>query len=78
MYRGSSTVHRNVLRQMKNFKGLKRFESIIPLNNQIGASAELSMNYNTQRQKYGYQGQHQIYLDFVEELLERIEEEVYA
>lgn len=78
MYRGNSTVHRNVLKQLKNFKDAKLFDSIIPLNNQIGASAELSTNYNTLRQKYGYQGQHKVYLDFVEELLERIDEEVYA
>ena len=60
MFRGNSTVHRNVLSQLERSKDAPLFETVIPLNNQISASADVTKAnendyYGTLRQKYGYQ-----------------------
>lgn len=69
-YREQSTVHHNVLRDMKKRPDAPLFETIIPENNQIAAAAAFQ-RVSTLRQKWGYQGQFDRYRALTKEILER-------
>jgi chromosome partitioning protein len=72
MYREQSTVHRNILKQLGRSKEAPLFDTVIPLSNQISASADITDYNNTLRQKYGYQGNHQTYLNLTNELIDKV------
>ena len=71
-YRAQSTVHQNVLARLQAADDPHVFETIIPENNQIAASAEF-LPVSTLRQKYGYQGQFDAYLGLAREIVATVE-----
>lgn len=74
-YRDQSTVHQNTLRRLQAgdiAEDVPIFETVIPENNQIAASAEFTPA-STLRQKYGYQGQFDRYRKLTEEIMEAVE-----
>lgn len=70
-YRAQSTIHNNVLRQLKREKDAPLFATVIPENNQIAGAAEYSA-VSTLRQKWGYQGQFDVYKKLASELIDRV------
>ena len=68
MYRKQATVHVNTLRRLKAGSDAPVFKTVIPLNNQIGGSAEY-LQHSTLRQKYGYAGQYNLYFDLTKEIM---------
>jgi chromosome partitioning protein len=69
-YRAQSTVHNAVHKRLLDDPDVPIvFETIIPENNQIAASAEFKPT-GTLRQKYGYQGQFDIYRALTKEIME--------
>ncbi len=68
-YREQSTVHQNGVRRLRAEKSPHVFQTVIPENNQIAASAEFNP-VATLRQKYGYQGQYNAYAALARELVE--------
>lgn len=69
-YRTQSTVHNAVHRRLLADDDLPVvFETIIPENNDIAASAEYKQT-GTLRQKYGYRGQFDAYRALTEEIME--------
>lgn len=71
-YRAQSTVHQNVLARLRSENDPHVFETIIPENNQIAASAEF-LPVSTLRQKYGYQGQFDAYSGLAREVVAAVE-----
>ena len=74
-YRDQSTVHLRTLHNLRGgdiAPGVHVFKTIIPENNQIAGSAEFTQT-STLRQKYGYQGQFDIYRRLTEEIVEAVE-----
>ncbi|MFF9020671.1 ParA family protein [Streptomyces eurythermus] len=73
-YRKASTVHVNTVRRLEEDPELPTvLQSYIPEANQIAASAEY-VGASTLRQKYGYQGQHQILRSLTKEFISLVEE----
>ena len=70
-YREQSTVHRNMLKRLKKGE-VDVFDTVIPLRNQIAASAEFTQ-VSTLRQKYGYSDEFKSYRDLTEEVMEAIQ-----
>ncbi|ROQ98135.1 chromosome partitioning protein [Streptomyces sp. 2132.2] len=75
-FRKASTVHTNTVRRLKDDPQLPAvLSSYVPEANQIAASAE-HVAAGTLRQKYGYQGQHDILRALTEEFISLVEEKV--
>jgi len=70
-YRAQSTIHKNIVRQLKREKDAPLFNTIIPENNQIAAAAE-HVAVSTLRQKWGYQGQFDVYKEITSEFIDRL------
>jgi len=70
-YRAQSTIHKNIVRQLKREKDAPLFNTIVPENNQIAAAAE-HVAVSTLRQKWGYQGQFDIYKEITSEFIDRL------
>lgn len=71
-YRAQSTVHNNVIRQLKEERDAPLFETVIPENNQIASAAEHQNRKRTLKQKYGYGQQVELYAQLAQELLEAL------
>jgi chromosome partitioning protein len=67
-YRAQSTVHRNTVQRLRAGNDAPVFDTMIPESNQIAASAEF-VNVSTLRQKYGYQGQFDLYYTLTQEIV---------
>ncbi|MFJ4768647.1 AAA family ATPase [Streptomyces uncialis] len=75
-FRKASTVHTNTVRRLNDDPQLPVvLSSYIPEANQIAASAE-HVSASTLRQKYGYQGQHDIFRALTKEFISLVEEKV--
>lgn len=66
--RGQSTVHDRTLMELKKGKDAPLFETIFYENNQMSEAAEYR-DFNTLRQKWGYQGQYERFERFAEEVI---------
>jgi len=71
-FRAQSTVHHNVLDRLRADDDPHVFDTIVPENNQIAASAEF-LPVSTLRQKYGYQGQFAAYNSLAGEIMAAVE-----
>jgi chromosome partitioning protein len=71
-YRSQSTIHNNTIKLLKRGKDAPMFATIIPESNQIAAAAEYT-KYSTLKQKWGYQGQYNLYHSLSEELMEKVD-----
>lgn len=74
-YREQSTVHRTVMQQLGSAKDAKvapLFKTVIPENTKIAGAADHSISVSTLRQKWGYEGQYDLYRNLAAEILERI------
>lgn len=69
----NSTVHGNVLRDLRAAKDAPVFQTTIPQSNDIASAAEYSIYKRTLRQKYGYRGQASSYCELAEEILQSLE-----
>ena len=76
-YRAQSTVHNNILKILRREKDAPLFETIIPETNQIAAAAEFTP-HATLKQKWGYQGQFNLYKSLCEEIIEKVEYELQS
>jgi len=72
-YQANSTVHGNVLRNLRDAKDAPVFDTIIPQANDIAAAAEHSTYRRTLKQKYGYRGLADSYRALAKEVLEKLE-----
>lgn len=72
-YREQSTVHQNVVKQLRDAGDAPLFNTIIKENNQIASAADYSSHKSTLKQKYGYQGQVDVYKALAKEILEVLE-----
>jgi chromosome partitioning protein len=70
-FREQSTVHQNVLRQLRKSKDAPVFATVIKENNQVAGAAEFTP-VSTLRQKWGYQGQYEAFKELTEELLAKV------
>ena len=70
-YREQSTIHKRVKRQLAAEKDAPLFKTVIPENNQIAGAADFAA-VGTLRQKWGYQGQFDLYSELAAELLTRV------
>lgn len=70
-FRAQSTVHLAVRRQLEKGKDAPLFQTVVPENNQIAGAAEFS-DVSTLRQKWGYQGQYEVYRALAKELMEKV------
>ena len=71
---GNSTVHQTVEQSLRRSKDAPVFEAVIPQANQIAAAAErLPYGRRTFRQKYGYAGVADRYLELAREVLDSAE-----
>lgn len=73
-FQGNSTVHANVLRNLRSGKDAPVFETIIPQANQISGAAEHQPHARTLKQKYGYQGLADAYSGLAKEIITRLED----
>ena len=78
-YRTQNPLHRNISADLQNGSGRRlgtdvpAFSAITPENTQISMTAEFVPNgRRTLRQKYGYQGQVDVYRCLVDELLKKL------
>lgn len=71
-YRTQSPVHNEQLRVLKRAKDAPLLSTVVPENSQIGGAAEYKQ-VSTLRQKWGYQGQYEIYRALTKEILERVQ-----
>lgn len=72
-YRAQSTVHENTIKRLQANPDLpKVFESWVPENNNIAASAEY-VEVNKLRQKYGYRGEFDVFRALTKEIIQRAE-----
>lgn len=69
-YREQSTTHNNTLRQMRRKSDAPLFKTIIRENDKAADAAEYKP-VSTLRQKWGYQGQFDLYKALTEEIMER-------
>jgi chromosome partitioning protein len=67
-YQSNSTVHNNVLRNLRAAGDAPVFGTIIPQANDIAGAAEHSVYKRTLKQKYGYRGLADSYLALANEL----------
>ncbi|MCS7027017.1 MAG: AAA family ATPase [Bryobacteraceae bacterium] len=68
MYRAQLKLHQNTLRWLRANGDVRVFETVIPHCGRIAEAAEF-LPFNTLRQKYGYQGQFEIFRQLTEEVL---------
>jgi chromosome partitioning protein len=74
-YRAQSTLHANTIKRLQaNPKLPKLFETWVPENNNIAASAEF-VEVNKLRQKYGYRGEFDIFRSLTKEIMQRVGDE---
>jgi chromosome partitioning protein len=78
-YRAQNPLHRNIAAELQNGGGRRlgtsvpAFSAVVPENTQISLSAEFAPSgRRTLRQKYGYQGQADIYRSLADELLKKL------
>lgn len=68
-YRAQSMVHNNTITRLKADPALPDvFDTVVPENNQIAASAEFA-KVSKLRQKYGYAGQFDVYKSVTEQIM---------
>ncbi len=73
-YRVQSTVHQNILKQLRTGRDAPMFKSIIKEDAQIAGAAEYVSNKRTLKQKYGYRGEFETYKDLAQEILQKLED----
>lgn len=73
-YQANSTVHRRVRNELRSKKDAPVFKTVVPQANQIAAAAEYQAGKRTFRQKYGYQGTADPYINLAKEVFECLEE----
>lgn len=71
-YRVQSTVHQNIQKRLQASKDAPVFKTVIPENNQVAAAAEFTP-VSTLRQKWGYQGLYDQYVQLAKEIMEKVE-----
>ena len=71
-YRTQSPVHNQQLRVLKQETDAPLLKTVVPENSQIGGAAEYKQ-VSTLRQKWGYQGQYDIYYALTKEIMERVQ-----
>ena len=71
-YQANSTVHNNVLRNLRAGTDAPVFDTVIPQANDIAAAAEFSENPRTLKQKYGYRGLADHYVALAKEILAKL------
>jgi chromosome partitioning protein len=72
-YQSNSTVHNNVVRDLKASKDAPVFRTIIPQANDIAGAAEHVGSSRTLKQKWGYRGLADGFHFLAKELLEKLE-----
>lgn len=72
-YQANSTVHKTVLSRLQNSGKEPVFSTIIPQANQISGAAEFEKSQRTFKQKYGYQGMADLYIQLAQEILDKME-----
>lgn len=72
-FQRNSTVHANMLRNLRQAKDAPVFETVIPQANDIAAAAEHATHSRTLKQKYGYGGFVDCYRSLAQELLTKLE-----
>lgn len=73
-FKANSTVHANVLRDLKSRSDAPVFETNIPEANDIAAAAEHQSYTRTLKQKYGYRGLAEAYRGLANEILKKLED----
>lgn len=71
-FQGNSSVHKNVLNDLKAGKDAPVFETIIRQSNDFAAAAEHSDYDHTLKQKYGYGGKADTFVELARELLAKL------
>ncbi len=71
-FQGNSSVHKNVLNDLKAEKDAPVFETIIPQSNDFSAVAEHSDYDRTLKQKYGYREKADTFVKLARELLDKL------
>lgn len=71
-YRGASTLNNRTLNDLRQGKDAQVFETIFPENNKMAEAAEC-ISVNTLRQKWGYEGQYNRFLNLASEIIKRYE-----
>ncbi len=72
-YREQSTVHKNVIKQLRDKNYAQVFNTFIKENNQIASAAEYNSGQITLKQKYGYDGSADAYEALAKEILKVLE-----
>ena len=72
-FQGNSSVHANVLRNLRAGKDAPVFDTIIPQANQISGAAEHQSYERTLKQKYGYGGLADSYRSLAQEIITKLE-----
>lgn len=71
-FRAQSTVHQNVVKQLRQEKDAFCFKTVIPESNSLSGTAEVVSGQRTMKQKYGYKGEPETYLALADELLGKL------
>ena len=72
-FQANSSVHANVLRNLRAGKDAPVFETIIPQANDIAGAAEHQAFGRTLKQKYGYRGLADAYSGLAREIITKLE-----
>ena len=72
-FQANSSVHANVLRNLRASKDAPIFETVIPQANDIAGAAEHQSYGRTLKQKYGYRGLAEAYRSLAQEILSKLE-----
>jgi len=74
-YRAASTVHNNVLRDLRSSKDAPVFKTKIREANQVAAAADYSISHSTLKSKYGADpaGLASTYVELAREILDKVE-----
>lgn len=70
--RAQSALHRRTLRTLEQEKDAPLFKTVFNENTQMGEAAEFQ-SVNTLRQKWGYQGQYDLFRNFAREVIRKME-----
>ncbi len=71
-FRAQSTVHQNVVKQLRLEKDAPCFDTIIAEANSLSGVAEITSGQRTIKQKYGYKGEPETYLALADEIWARL------
>jgi chromosome partitioning protein len=71
-FRAQSTVHQNVVKQLRQEKDAACFKTVIAESNNLSGAAEAVSGQRTMKQKYGYKGEPEIYLALADEVLGKL------